>query len=113
MNDNLIKTDSGADDRNLSAVEAEEKSSASNCTICEDDKTLIVPSSLRYILREEFSNSDVERVVIPENVLVIFPGAFEWCKRLKEVVFLNPETVVLNEAFKGCFNLDVKSICRP
>ncbi|MDE6026665.1 MAG: leucine-rich repeat domain-containing protein, partial [Muribaculaceae bacterium] len=47
----------------------------------------------------------LEEIIIPENVKVIFPDAFESNDKLKKVTFLSANTKVMKGAFDGCDEL--------
>ena len=73
-------------------------------------KHVTFPSTLEYILNNTFFGNDLEEIVIPANVKAIFPNAFRYNRKLKEVKFMSDETVVLPGAFLYCDQIDLNAI---
>lgn len=52
--------------------------------------------------KKAFSESNVEKLDLGENVKVILPNAFKGCKRLKEISFSNNLMHIMEGSFKDC-----------
>lgn len=52
-----------------------------------------------------FRNSELESIVIPDNITVIGRGAFYGCKNLEKVKIGNSVTTIRDAAFQNCTNL--------
>ncbi|WP_308618923.1 leucine-rich repeat protein [uncultured Eubacterium sp.] len=70
----------------------------------ENLKKIIIPSSVKTIGNEAFSNSGIVDLVIPDSVNLIENGAFYSCKNLKAVKIGNSVTRI--DAFSECENLE-------
>ncbi len=73
-------------------------------------KTVVIPEKIEgkpviMIAVCAFMNQDVEKVVIPSAVTVIWDYAFANCTSLKEVVFGDGVTRIMREAFSNCSSL--------
>ncbi|MCI6354062.1 leucine-rich repeat domain-containing protein [Eubacterium coprostanoligenes] len=70
----------------------------------ENLKKIIIPSSVKTIGNEAFSNSGIVDLVIPDSVNLIENGAFDNCKNLKTVKVGNGVNRI--ETFSNCKNLE-------
>ena len=70
----------------------------------ENLKKIIIPTSVKTIGNDAFSNSGIVDLVIPDSVNLIEYGAFDSCKNLKTVKIGNGVTRI--EAFSNCENLE-------
>ncbi|WP_454970216.1 leucine-rich repeat domain-containing protein [Eubacterium sp.] len=70
----------------------------------ENLKKIIIPSSVKTIGNEAFSNSGIVDLVIPDSVNLIENGAFDNCKNLKKVKVGNGVNRI--ETFSNCKNLE-------
>ena len=61
-------------------------------------------SDVEELRREMFANSEIDTIVVPENIEWIIEGAFNHCSELKQITFCSP--VKLHDSFKGCSKLD-------
>lgn len=50
-------------------------------------KQVILPSTIKSLPKYSFSNSTIESIYIPDNILSLGYGVFESCKNLKTVIF--------------------------
>lgn len=69
---------------------------------CSSLKTVEFPEGLRTIGSFAFSNTGIERIVIPKSVTSVDTHAFYNCRRLKVACFLGSETVIAPYIFAGC-----------
>ena len=69
-------------------------------------KIVTIPTGIKTINRDCFTETDVEEVVLPEGIETIDADAFYFCTKLKKINF--PETLktIGYEAFRGCFLLE-------
>ena len=58
------------------------------------------------ISQRMFENSNLEKVILPNNVWSIYDSAFENCKQLRSVNIPNGVTQITNSAFWGCTSLE-------
>ena len=81
------------------------KSIEANCFLYSANlKKIIIPSSVKTIGNEAFSNSGIVDLVIPDSVNLIENGAFDNCKNLKTVKVGNGVNRI--ETFSNCKNLE-------
>lgn len=69
------------------------------------DKEVTVPDGIQVIGWCAFSNTKVQRVVLPESVIHIDGYAFSNCKELEEVIIPYENCVIGDGAFQGCEKL--------
>ena len=62
-------------------------------------------SNIKYIGKESFYRSGLEKIVIPDAVEYISYGAFRYCKNLKEITLGKAVNRIGVTAFDGCDNL--------
>ena len=72
-------------------------------------KTIQLPESLIEISEEAFENSNIEKIIIPKNVLKVSDLAFAFCKNLKEIDFQGCEHIGMS-VFHGCNSLHTLSL---
>ena len=65
---------------------------------------VIMPDTIRNI--DYFKNSNVERIVIPNQVKTIGINAFNGCSNLKEIIFGSNIQEIAYNAFNGCSSLE-------
>ena len=76
-----------------------------------ESKTVVIPATIEgkpvlTISSAAFAkNKDMERVVIPDTVTVIWDYAFANCESLKQVTFGDNMTSIGSNAFSGCTSL--------
>lgn len=76
-----------------------------------DLKAINFPTSLLEIRDWSFSNSNIEKLVIPDNVEIIGSTAFNRCIQIKEIKLGKSLRKILDHAFSSCEN--VKEIAIP
>ena len=73
------------------------------------DKQVIIPEEVTIIsgsFHGVFSNNrDVEEIIIPKNVQEIKTYSFRNCENLKNIIVLNDDIKIHDNAFIGCNNL--------
>lgn len=70
-----------------------------------------IPSNIeglpvRVIGSSAFNHSDIESVQMPNTLLKIDAGAFEFCKELKEICFPDSAKLICSEVCRGCSSLE-------
>lgn len=70
------------------------------------------PGKLTYIGHNAFAHTAVEKVVIPSSVSVIGPGAFYWCRNLKDAIIMEGVTTISGMVFVECRELSYVSLPR-
>lgn len=70
------------------------------------------PGKLTYIGHNAFAKTAVEKIVIPGSVSAIGPGAFYWCRGLKEAILMEGVDTIGRMAFVECRNLSYLSLPR-
>lgn len=68
-------------------------------------RSVHLPSSLEFLGRYAFTQTDLRDVVIPDNLREVQAGAFKDCKNLKSVYFGKSVDSFI-DAFSGCDNLE-------
>ncbi len=90
----------------ISRVKGIDNTTASDIVIADvvaDERGKYLP--VTQIELESFKNcKNLTSAIIPDNVDVIFPGAFSGCSNLKSITLPN-RLDILNSAFAGCINL--------
>ena len=83
--------------------------------ICNNLKTITLPSSLRTIGSSSFVGcSSLTELIIPEGVTNIHNGAFCYCRSLETVVIPSTVEQIEDEAFYGCISVkDVYCYAKP
>lgn len=75
------------------------------------EKNIIIPNGVQSISLNAFEkNDDIESVVCPGSVGIIYCGAFADCKNLKNVYFDKGLFNIANNAFAGCTSLEKVSL---
>ena len=64
-----------------------------------------LPANLMYITQSLFYGTQVQEVVIPEQVKMIEDDAFVNCKNLRKVVFPEGLRFIGSDIFGGCYQL--------
>lgn len=80
-----------------------------------DEKTLIcfpggrteytIPETTTVIADSAFSNSNIQTIIIPENIIEIKDSAFLACRSLTKIVLPNSITKINNYTFYSCVSL--------
>ena len=70
------------------------------------------PGKLTYIGHNAFAKTAVEKIVIPGSVSALGPGAFYWCRGLKEAILMEGVDTIGRMAFVECRNLSYLSLPR-
>ncbi len=73
-------------------------------------KEYTFPNGIENIPDHCFSNSDIEKIIIPDSVKTIGTGAFEYCEKLSEVSLPNGLIEIGERAFYYCLSLKNISI---
>lgn len=71
-----------------------------------------LPGKLTYIGHNAFAKTAVEKIVIPGSVSAIGPGAFYWCRNLKEAIIMEGVDTIGPMTFVECRNLSYVSLPR-
>lgn len=69
-------------------------------------KVVTIPTGIKTIDRDCFTETDVEEVVLPEGIETIDANAFNFCTKLKKINFPETLKIIGHGAFKGCFLLE-------
>ncbi len=70
-----------------------------------------IPDGVRMIVAEAFANhTEIERVIMPDELLIIGEGAFEGCSNLSKVLWGKNVEAIKDRAFAGC---DLKKVKLP
>ncbi len=75
-----------------------------------DEKDIVIPNYIegypvKRISQFCFPNTQIESVVISENVELIYYGAFAGCENLETVITKSKNLVIEGRAFRGCSSL--------
>ena len=73
---------------------------------CTDLKTLKLPAQLESLSEYTFSNSGIETIQLPENLISIKMGCFENCSALTEITFPASLKTIDSNSFDGCTALN-------
>lgn len=69
-------------------------------------KKINIPTSLKIIQNQTFSNTKLTDITIPENITSIGYGAFLACYKLKTVTFEGEIDAISNSTFESCNKLE-------
>ena len=64
-----------------------------------------VPDGIQYIFIDAFSNSQIEKVILPDSVLEIGTRSFQYCSNLREFIFPKSIQCIGEAAFNNCNSL--------
>lgn len=69
-------------------------------------KKIAIPTGIKTIGKDCFTETDMEEVVLPEGIETIDANAFNFCTKLKKINFPETLKIIGHGAFKGCFLLE-------
>lgn len=64
-----------------------------------------LPSTLKWIGKEAFTGCNINSLIIPNSVNIIYSGAFASCKALTTLSLPSKAITIQSQAFSGCSNL--------
>lgn len=70
-----------------------------------NDKEVVIPENVREIGRNAFAGTNIQKVTLPDSVLIIQNWAFSACSKLEQVVLMGGLKTIGSYAFNGCVKL--------
>ena len=70
-----------------------------------NDKEVVIPGNVREIGRNAFAGANIQKVILPDSVLLIQNWAFSACAKLEQVVLVGGLKTLGSYAFNGCVKL--------
>ena len=70
-----------------------------------NDKEVVIPENVREIGRNAFTGTNIQKVTLPDSVLIIQNWAFSACSKLEQVVLVGGLKTIGSYAFNGCVKL--------